>query len=630
VITRLWTISLALLIAVVVVVSPAAAPDRKPPRIVAATMLDADGDARADRVRLTYSERVRHSADIDGRYPFTVSGYRIAQVGKATGKTLALLLVEQANPDPEAAPTIRYRRTKAQPVKDRAGNQALAQLFAGTKPHGKAPAPPPGPADTDRDGTSDADDCAPRDAAIHPGAADVPDLAFVDSNCDRIDGTEKDAVFVSPNGNDANPGTKAKPKRQVQAALQTAVTGKKPYVLVAFGSYGRVELVSGKSIFGGYDPASWARRDRFPDELTVLSGSPDAVRAVGAKDVVLQHLEIRGSNGGASERSAYGIRALNGSSLMLQRVAVNPGDGAAGSAGRRGETGPSGAQGGNGGAGSCDGTTPGEGGAGGSSPAGRTGGRGGSGGTPGASARRGRNGITATPGGAGGATGNPGRPGAKGTSGENGLPGRAGAGGTSSTARAAEAWVGQTGDAGGPGRPGSGGGGGGGGGAQVGKLVNDGCGNGGGGGGGGSDGGTGGTGGGFGGGSFGIYLQDSKIVVEASSIIAGSGGAGGAGGDGGFGGAVAAGGKGGSNCTSEVGAGGDGGFGGAGGRGGGGGGGAGGPSVGIFKVGTSIASVTGRSTVISRAPGLGGAGGASGPGGVGAAGEAGIARQVFP
>ena len=49
---------------------------------------------------LMYSERVRHSADRDGRYPFTVSGYRIRSVGKATGKALVVLLVEPAQPDP--------------------------------------------------------------------------------------------------------------------------------------------------------------------------------------------------------------------------------------------------------------------------------------------------------------------------------------------------------------------------------------------------------------------------------------------------------------------------------------------------------------------------------------------------
>ena len=45
---HVWTIPLAIVVAATVVVAPAAAPDRKPPRIVAAAMIDADGDARAD------------------------------------------------------------------------------------------------------------------------------------------------------------------------------------------------------------------------------------------------------------------------------------------------------------------------------------------------------------------------------------------------------------------------------------------------------------------------------------------------------------------------------------------------------------------------------------------------------
>jgi hypothetical protein len=72
------------------------------------------------------------------------------------------------------------------------------------------PSPPtPGSVDSDRDGYDDAHDCGPTNAAIHPGAPNVPDLKCVDSNCDGIDGTELNAIFVSPNGNDANSGTKA-------------------------------------------------------------------------------------------------------------------------------------------------------------------------------------------------------------------------------------------------------------------------------------------------------------------------------------------------------------------------------------------------------------------------------------
>ena len=44
-----------------VVTAPGARARGEAPRIVTAVMQDADGDARADSVRLTYSMRVRHA-----------------------------------------------------------------------------------------------------------------------------------------------------------------------------------------------------------------------------------------------------------------------------------------------------------------------------------------------------------------------------------------------------------------------------------------------------------------------------------------------------------------------------------------------------------------------------------------
>ena len=178
-----------------------AASDTKPPRIVAATMQDTDRDGRADRLRLSYSERVRHPRDRDGRYPFRVAGYAIQSVGAASGKTVVLALAEKATIDAAARPAIRYRRTRATPVVDPTRNQAVAQVFGATRAHGNRPAPPPpppppGPLDRDGDGALDAVDCGPADPAIKPGAPDLPDLAFVDSNCDGIDGTEADAIFA--------------------------------------------------------------------------------------------------------------------------------------------------------------------------------------------------------------------------------------------------------------------------------------------------------------------------------------------------------------------------------------------------------------------------------------------------
>src|SRR5881394_653672 len=55
-------------------------------------------------------------------------------------------------------------------------------------------------------------DCDDNNAAAYPGAPDVPDGAFVDSNCDGIDGDIAKAVFVAPGGSDdATCGSQASP-----------------------------------------------------------------------------------------------------------------------------------------------------------------------------------------------------------------------------------------------------------------------------------------------------------------------------------------------------------------------------------------------------------------------------------
>ena len=478
-----------------VAAAEAAAPDRKAPRIVAARLLDADRDFRADRARVSFSERVRHVADRDGRYPFTVAGYRIRTVGAASGKTLVLLLVEKATPDPTARPAIRYRRTTKQRVRDLAGNQALTQNFRGTRAHGNAPVkppPPPPPTDSDGDGTLDAQDCAPQNAAVHPKAADLPDLAFVDANCDGLDGTESNAIFVSPLGKDTNSGTKAAPKRQIQAAVAAAAQGR--YVLAAAGAYTHVEARSGVDVYGGYDPANWSTRK---STLTAqIVGSPEGLLADGATDVTLQQLSIRGLDNGAS---AYGLRAISNSRLRLLGVTITAGGGAMGAAGTNGAAGLNGSPGLPGKRGACDSNVKAPGGDGGNSPVGRDGGKGGDGkyesrGGDGAA------GIVGTPGGKGGVVrvnfGSPAdRFGKPGQSGATGAAGTRGAGGSSSTELATTTWRGRGGIDGIYGAPGNGGGGGGAGGGQTGSLVVNGTGNGGGGGGGGAAGGRGGEGG---------------------------------------------------------------------------------------------------------------------------------------
>jgi hypothetical protein len=611
----------------------AAAPDRRPPRIVAGVMLDRDRDQRSDGVRLTYSEPMRHRVDRDGRYPFSLPGYRIQSVAAARGRTLLLTLVESPRLDNGTRPLVRYRRTTAKPVLDHAGNQALGQRFRGVRalerlpvvvPPTAPPPPPPNPAappdlDPDRDGYTAPLDCKPNDPAIHPGAADLPDLGFSDTNCDGIDGTEAKAVFASPQGNDANPGTRNQPKRQVQAAVSAAAASGR-YVLVSTGGYGGVVAASGVGVYGGYDQKSWKR----PGEgETEISGSPEGLLAAGVQDVTLQLLTIRGVHAGAS---AYGIRAINGSGLRLQRVTVVAGDGAAGPAGASGSAGRNGGAGADGMKGSCDAKGTSIGGAGGESPVGRDGGRGGNGHYE-SRGSDGEMGLVGTPGGKGGSAGSQGGFGGEGAGGSSGAAGADGAGGTSSTALASETWLGQAGVEGIYGAPGNGGGGGGASGGQTGAFVVNGTGNAGSGGGGGGEGGRGGQGGRAGGGSFGIYLQRSTVVAEAGSIAAGNGGPGGRGGNGGPGGAGGAGGAWITYCGGELGRAGRGGHGGNGGPGGAGGGGAGGPSIAVMKVASSSAVLTATAVVV----GSGGAGGAPGTGGAAAgSGQAGIVQASYP
>ena len=540
-------------------------------------MRDLNRNARADEVVLVYSVPIRHRPTGTGASRSLSTGYRIRAVNAAKGKTLAILLREQQQPDSKAHPAIRYRRTTSQPVLARSGAQAVTQVFRATRPHGHLPvvptppAPPsplPAPAsptalDSDGDGTPDGQDCAPHDASIHPGATDLPDLSFVDSNCDGIDGTADNAVFASPNGNDMNPGTKDKPKRQIQAAVVAAAIGGKRSVYAAAGTYTRLEAETGVGVYGGYDPSNWSHRST--KLTTTIAGSPEAVLADDRKAVVLQLLTISGSSDGAPGASVYGIRAINGSDVSLQHVTVTVGNGVPGLLGRNGAVGRE---------------------------------------APGAETEIRAPATTSSPRRAvRAAKGRPTPaivPAARAAVGEtptanlqSRLFGRTsvlecgsharrfwGPHGESGSKRhrwpdrqewrrgLRRAWgrqhprdraavEGRERDDGGRGGDGWGGGGGGGGGAQAGPFVSDGSGNGGGGGGGGGEGGGGGRFGGYGGGSFGVFLFDATLLVDSSSITAGNGGAGGAGEP-----AVPAGGRdfrhGANACTGEIGSGGDG------------------------------------------------------------------------
>ncbi len=365
--------------------------DKIAPKISKAAVQDLDHDGRADAVLVTFSEKVRHSADTKKPFPFAVAGYKVKSVGAAKGKTVLVKLAEKLIPDGAVHPKVTYKRTTSKPVRDRAGNQAKAGGFTRTKPFDAVPpdtaitggptgtvasreatlafsseasatfeckldlgafAPcaggqayaaltdgahsfqvravdragnrDPTPAerawsvDGDGDGSLAPADCAPDDPAVHPGAADEPDTAFVDDNCDGIDGDKAQAVFVALDGTDVGGtcGGFESPCRTINFAQSRATALGRPHVYISTGTYsGGVSVANGLELYGGYT-AAWVRTDTHP---VTISGGFDAALgqylAVKAISVTAELRDLRivapDASGTVNRngRSSYGIVA---------------------------------------------------------------------------------------------------------------------------------------------------------------------------------------------------------------------------------------------------------------------------------------------------------------------------------
>jgi hypothetical protein len=566
------------------------------PTIKKAAMVDSNKNGKVDELVLTYSSEVNHKLQTSGTFPFSVEGYVVKSVAAATNSTkLIIHLAERTIGDLTVTPFVTYKVPATDPVVGTTGKAATDQTFI-------------------------------RTIAAEPA----------------------DAIYVATTGSDTNPGTKASPKLTIEAAITTAASRSPiPDVYVSAGTYSEpsgLMLVTGVNVDGGYTTGTWTRS---LTATTTLQGAPQAALASGVSRVTLQLLSLSGLANVAVDPSVYGLRLVS-SNLALERVSITA---AAGSPGTGGSSGGTGAAGGGGVAGTNAGSSAaGTGGAGGVSSVGATGGAGGAGVSNITSGITGDPGAGSAPGGGGNAgvagscslvsasSGGPGGIGGSGTAGSNGV---SGSGGTASTAGASSTWSGASGGSGTSGTDGSGGGGGGSGGGSdyPGGFLDMDCigatsgGGGGGGGGGGasSDGGA----GTFGGGSFGIYLWNSVLSIDASSkVTAGAGGAGGAGGTaaaGGAGGTAGGGGLGwpGSTQIGSGGPGNAGGLGGAGGAAGPGGGGAGGPSIGVFRGGTSTATIATGAAISFAAGGPGGAGGTSPVLGTAQGGAVGVAEALF-
>jgi len=441
-----------------------------------------------------------------------------------------------------------------------------------------------------------------RDAAGNVSAPSCIDVAIAAS-----------AVFVSKSGNDLNPGTMAAPKLTITAGILRAESLSVPRVNVAQGSYlEKIELKNGVSLYGGYDPSTWARFAAVHN--TTIGPAPSdtaiAIRGESVSGVTIDGFTIVAGSAAVIEESAFGI-ALLSSNVTINNNLIVVGNGGSGLDGSQGIAGENGVNGSPGLIGQGDGPN-GIGGAGGSrlcNGAALTGGAGGAGGATGANpGDPGQPGFgsAAGAGGAGGAGGLVGQFGSNGDNALDGAAGTAGAGGASFGSVSGLGYIVAFGSNGTSGQNGANGGGGGGGGGQGGAGVIPGGGNGGGGGATGGCAGFGGGGGGGGGGSFAVLAVASTVTVTNDTIQSGNGGSGGFAGAGGTGGSLGHGAPGGFHDVAEIGAGGGGGNGGFGGEGGPGGGGGGGPSICILSVSSTLIQ-SGNLFVLGNA-GFGGAG----------------------
>jgi hypothetical protein len=461
-------------------------------------------------------------------------------------------------------------------------------------------------------------------ACVFANANDTPDDAFVDSNCDGIDGVIADAIFVDTGtGNDANSGSMVAPLATIGAAIATQDNGRP--ILVSTGTYNEsLNLKNGASIYGGYAAAdNWSRSNA---NGATIAGGVTAVTALSiSSTTLLTHLNISAASNTSGD--SIGLYANASSGLVLRNLSITAQDGADGTDGTGGTAGGDGSAGTEGTQG-CDGCSGnGWGGPGGagclSGNGGGIGGRGGYGSGNGSNGDDGNSDDTGGPHGSGGSGDGShsclfgcspgGAPGGHADQDEdlNGSDGTDGVGGDGIGTVIGDKWTPSDGTDGTSGGAGDGGGGGGGGGGSD-CCIDD-RGGGGGGGGGGGCGGTRGTAGTGGYSSFGVFLHDSSITMVNVDVTSGNGGNGGegkAGGSGGTGGARGAYGA----AADDGDRGGYGAKGGDGGTGGHGGGGGGGLSYCIFRSGSSSPTLTNISYSHENA-GTGGAGGGTTNGG---------------
>ena len=183
--------------------------------------------------------------------------------------------------------------------------------------------------DATDDDTQPDDDAADDDGADDDAVVD-DDVADDDAGDDDDDTqgpaefcpppSDQNGVFVSPTGDDANPGTMAQPCQTIEAALDLAQPAGKT-VFVAAGEY-QEDLWSAVSLCGGYEAVTWAR-DITLNVTTIDAETDTTLIFSGDNPVVLEGFTI---NAGLGTSASVGVAIYNTATLAHNTI-----DGGAGS-----------------------------------------------------------------------------------------------------------------------------------------------------------------------------------------------------------------------------------------------------------------------------------------------------------
>ncbi|HEY6081136.1 MAG TPA: DUF1565 domain-containing protein, partial [Polyangiaceae bacterium] len=143
---------------------------------------------------------------------------------------------------------------------------------------------------------------------------------------------DEHAVFVSPDGNDDNAGTREAPLATLTEAVKLAA-GKK-LVLVCNATYQleHVSITGGARIYGGFKCTDWSIEAKRPT-FAPLSAGPALSITAGAAEVMIDSIAFQVGDAVGAGATALTALVRDSAHVVLQRVTLKAGKGLVGTPG---------------------------------------------------------------------------------------------------------------------------------------------------------------------------------------------------------------------------------------------------------------------------------------------------------